>query len=735
MSNRMFSGLLVSLLLIGMLTLAFDIQPARSDWTWNGTIYIRGDGSVDPSTAPIQRVGDLYVLTDNISVHAASMEPGFVVERDNIVIDGAGYTIQGYDNTWRGCNGIDLRNRFNVTLKNMILTTFLYAVQLDDARNITLISNSLLNSSYSCYTAGGNTSNNTIVDNTVNMPDYLYIDGILLGSGCNNNNVSNNRISGHTWGDGVALSGTGNVISGNTFESILGHGILVNGSLNLVVNNSLHYIGVGIRMWNVWGGIGPDLILDNTIDYIFQSGIEVVGSGIIVSGNSITNVTTEAKAIYLSVATDNVVCSNLITFGNGHPICLEFSNNNNISSNYIAGIVEGVYLYKSNSNLFFHNNFITFSPANISISDYNVWDDGYSSGGNYWSDGSSPRYTGTDQYYGPNQDIPGSDGIGDTFFLIDINNPYVGFVDFYPLMNPWTPTETSVRVTGTDYPVTIVSNTTLSQVIATSCALDFKSSGPSGEKGYINIIFPMVNTTEIKVLVDGQVLVPPPFPVINSNGTHYFIYFEFTLSTHDIEVQFGLPEVQLTIVSLYDSPNPTSGLYVPGTSVTASVTSPFAGPAGTQYVCTGWTGTGDVPPSGSGTTTTFTINQDSSITWNWKTQYYLTVKTDPSGSATIGGEGWYNESAGPTLTAPFASGNYRFWGWDIDGTMQGTTNPINVQMNAPHTATAHYSDSAVGGEWAPANTLQLLTPLISLISLMTILTTSFVHIRRKRQKS
>jgi uncharacterized repeat protein (TIGR02543 family) len=41
-------------------------------------------------------------------------------------------------------------------------------------------------------------------------------------------------------------------------------------------------------------------------------------------------------------------------------------------------------------------------------------------------------------------------------------------------------------------------------------------------------------------------------------------------------------------------------------------------------VCTGWTGTGSVPPSGSDTNVYFVINAPSSITWNWKTQYQWT---------------------------------------------------------------------------------------------------------------
>jgi len=200
----------------------------------------------------------------------------------------------------------------------------------------------------------------------------------------------------------------------------------------------------------------------------------------------------------------------------------------------------------------------------------------------------------------------------------------------------------------------------------------------------------------------------------------YFIGFEnmgagssSDFDYNDMVVSLERMQVQLTVVSAYDSPNPTSGPYTPGTSITASVTSPVAGPPGTQYVCTGWTGTGDVPSSGIGTTVTFTIDQDSSITWTWKTQYYLTVKTDPSGAAAIAGEGWYDASATPMLTAPLVSGKYSFRFWFVDGVYQGKANVITVPMSAPHTAIAYYG-LTVGGEWAPISTVQLVSPWITL---------------------
>src|SRR3990170_8348515 len=51
-------------------------------------IYIRADGSVDPATAPILRNGNGYTLTGNVS-------SSIVIQKDDIVLDGAGYWING----------------------------------------------------------------------------------------------------------------------------------------------------------------------------------------------------------------------------------------------------------------------------------------------------------------------------------------------------------------------------------------------------------------------------------------------------------------------------------------------------------------------------------------------------------------------------------------------------------------------------------------------------------------
>jgi len=79
----------------------------------------------------------------------------------------------------------------------------------------------------------------------------------------------------------------------------------------------------------------------------------------------------------------------------------------------------------------YHNNIInntypayqkyTGLPLNV------TWDNGYPSGGNYWS-----NYNGTDFYSGLYQNESGSDGIGDKPFVIDAKNQ-----DNFPLVDPY----------------------------------------------------------------------------------------------------------------------------------------------------------------------------------------------------------------------------------------------------------------------------------------------------------
>jgi hypothetical protein len=94
----------------------------------------------------------------------------------------------------------------------------------------------------------------------------------------------------------------------------------------------------------------------------------------------------------------------------------------------------------------------------------------------------------------------------------------------------------------------------------------------------------------------------------------------------------------LTVTSQYDSPSPTSKWYDINTSVTAFVSSPASG-----MTCSGWSGTGSVPSSGTSSALTFTITAPSTITWNW---YDASVTPTPVPTA--------HPTASPTATPTHA---------------------------------------------------------------------------------
>jgi len=98
-------GIVLTVLLTGMLMLAFNVQPVEA----SGFIYIKADGSIDPPTAPISTTDNItYTFTDNIYEQ-------IYVERSNIIVDGNGFTLQ-HDGV--GTRGFYLEYVSNVTIQN-----------------------------------------------------------------------------------------------------------------------------------------------------------------------------------------------------------------------------------------------------------------------------------------------------------------------------------------------------------------------------------------------------------------------------------------------------------------------------------------------------------------------------------------------------------------------------------------------------------------------------------------
>jgi len=106
----------------------------------NQTITISTDGHVDPSGAPTTRKGDLYKLTANIDSDA----DGLVIEKDNTILDGAGFELRGNQSVR---TGISLAGRTNVTIKNLNIIGFNCGILLDSFSFNVFYHNNFMNNS------------------------------------------------------------------------------------------------------------------------------------------------------------------------------------------------------------------------------------------------------------------------------------------------------------------------------------------------------------------------------------------------------------------------------------------------------------------------------------------------------------------------------------------------------------------------------------------------------------
>jgi hypothetical protein len=163
----------------------------------------------------------------------------------------------------------------------------------------------------------------------------------------------------------------------------------------------------------------------------------------------------------------------------------------------------------------------------------NTWDDGYPSGGNYWSD-----YNGIDVKSGSYQNETGSDGVGDTPYIIDANN-----TDHYPLMGmfqSYNVTYFTPPLVAHSCSVTVISNSTVSNFVTLIwiehpevIMIEFNVTEEQGTTGFCRVSFPtaMMNGT-YHVLVNGTEV---PYTLLPySNADHSHLYFTYTHSTEGV---------------------------------------------------------------------------------------------------------------------------------------------------------------------------------------------------------
>jgi nitrous oxidase accessory protein NosD len=231
------------------------------------TICISSDGTLNATNGLIQQRGNTYTLTGNM------VNQTILVQKDNVVLDGAGYSLQGWSQTIGDtATGISVFNRANVTITNFCISQFTEPIWIRNSSDITVKNNNLtlgypLIVEYS--------SNNTITGNIIS-------NGIQqLNVSCST--ISRNTITGGGYVGLADYTGKENIIIQNSF---LNSSIYSDGWDSTVVENTVINGGTGIRIEGVRITVYSNVLVNCT------DGLYINGLNSIICKNSVYNAST-----------------------------------------------------------------------------------------------------------------------------------------------------------------------------------------------------------------------------------------------------------------------------------------------------------------------------------------------------------------------------------------------------------------------------------------------------------
>lgn len=534
-------------------------------------IIIKSDGSITPLTANVTTSDKiLYTFTgDNYA--------SIIVDRSNIIINGMGYTVQA-----SGRSGLSLSGMYNVTIENVTIANSGSAINLYGSSSCILSRNNVsggYGGIYLDYCFNCTVSNNNVTNSGRGVRLQYSSGNVISGNLMTNNSYGNFGVYGYDWSYFVNYIATSNLVNGKPVYYLMNQS-------NIVVSPLTYPSGVGyLGLFNCKNvtvqdmtltGNGQGLLLAYTNDStIISNNIMENGEGVdlyfspgnVLSGNNITNCTDEGSLVTLFSSPGCIVSGNNITnnyWGSG--VLIVFSNctisGNNLANNYDGVVLSsssncavlgnnitknscGINIYSSSGNTFYHNNFINNTQQIYSDGSSNTWDNGYPSGGNYWSD-----YAGVDLHLGSSQNVVGGDGIGDINCTIGANN-----VDRYPLIGPLK-TFNAGTWNNTLYSVDIISNSTITDFSfnQTHRTITFSVTGVDDSIGFCRVTIPQalmwVGTPDDWIIIVNGTLLTQRY-IDESNG-HTYIYFNYAHSTETVEIQSTgvIPEFQSLMLLL-----------------------------------------------------------------------------------------------------------------------------------------------------------------------------------------
>ena len=436
--------------------------PVYVPWVWHNIgIYIYANGTVAPSDAPIQQLGNTYTLTGDLYI-------GLCIEQNGTVFDGNGFHILGnYYGT-----GLLLQNVNNVVVKNLNTQYFGQGIYFDHCNGSTVKQSTLINCGINAYLSFGNTisennvggeisinycENTTLKSNTATAVSISWSSNtIVQNNHAANVALANSQLALQNYTEGLYVDNCADVIlSGNVIErENVGIDLWQNTNLTLTCNQVTGN-QVGFKLWgsdsqhipqnidksNSVNG-KPIYYLVNITNYqvptdagwIFALNCKSIKvqnwvsqpnwDGLVfenTTDSTIVNCTLTGNynAIHLNKVSNCTIQQNTLSNNNYAALYFEGAVNCSVSKNEVLNNYCLFDLWHSSTgNTFLHNDFIGCNQTGpVENGTRNIWDDGLT--GNYWS-----SFTGVDLTH---------DGISDFPFLIDPNS---GETDRYPIMQP-----------------------------------------------------------------------------------------------------------------------------------------------------------------------------------------------------------------------------------------------------------------------------------------------------------